>query len=137
LKAWIESKPIRHYETRHFRIVDPKDALVVAFVRMGGESAPWGIAIGHPDVSPDTFTVPEARNQDLVADMIAEAGPILLRHFGCPGYAPKNWDPAKLRQIWVPNLTHLEMLHCIAYRYLKTKHGAAQTAKTLMATGTY
>ena len=75
LKAWAAAKPLPRGSTRHIHIADDRDLLIVAFVRMGGESAPWGIAHGLPGKKPSTLIVPEGRNRTLVADMAAEFAP--------------------------------------------------------------
>ena len=84
LMAFAAGKPLPHGETlcvpKPGRTLVPDDALVVAFVRMGGESSPWGVAFGHPGRKPDVLMVPEARTRDYVADMMAEFAPVLLRH---------------------------------------------------------
>jgi hypothetical protein len=139
LYAWQQGKPVPRGETIHFPIAEADDLLIVSFVRMGGESAPWGIAYGHLGRRPKVLTVPEARNRDLVADMVAEFAPVLLEHFLHPDYSDVEVagprDPRPLRQLWVPNRTHLEMLHYLAYSYTFTKWGARARAKTLNALG--
>src|SRR5262245_58791455 len=95
---------------------------------MGGESRPWGIAYGHLHSEPTILIVPEGRNRDLVADMCAEFAPALLRHLRAPAYLvdePTSWgDLDPLRQIWLPNGSHLDMLHHLAYAYTFTRWGA-------------
>ena len=145
LMAFAAGKPLPHGETlcvpKPGRTLVPDDALVVAFVRMGGESSPWGVAFGHPGRKPDVLMVPEARTRDYVADMMAEFAPVLLRHV----LHPRFDDAGKveviggkrpelpLRQIWVPNRSHLEMLHCIAYAYHRTRYGSAARQELLRA----
>lgn len=129
LRAWAEGHPLPRGSTRHFPIAAPRDLLILSFVRMGGESAPWGICYGHPGTRPTVLTVPEARNRDLVADMVARFAPTLLRHFGHPEYAGAG--DGQLRQLWLPNPTHLEMLHNLAYAYTFTKWGARERLNAL------
>jgi hypothetical protein len=100
------------------------DVLITAFLRMGGESRPWGVAIGTLAHGPRVFTVPEARNRDLVADMMIDVAPILLRHFRHPQWShesPGGFQTQALRQIWLPGPTHLEMLQFLAAAYARTK----------------
>lgn len=75
LQAWCQGKPLPAYSTRHFAIAGDSDLLIVAFLRMGGESAPWGIAWGYPGKAPRILTVPEARNREAVAQMVATFAP--------------------------------------------------------------
>src|SRR2546422_8607637 len=84
LRAWAAGKPLPRGSPRHVHIADNRDLLIVAFVRMGGESAPWGVASGLAGTKPTILTVPEGRNRTLVADMAAEFAPVLLRHFRHP-----------------------------------------------------
>lgn len=128
LRAFHEGHPLPRGETKHFALVDDPNLLVVSFLRMGGESRPWGVAWGHPGGEPSVLCVPEGRNRDLVADMCAEFAPVLLEHFRTPGYVrddPTSWeDLVPLRQVWLPNPSHLDMLHHLTYAYTFTKWGA-------------
>jgi hypothetical protein len=129
LWAYCEGRPQPCGETKHLYLAPDRDVLIVAFVRMGGESRPWGIAFGRCGAEPKIITVPEARNRDLVAAMVAEFAPVLLSHLRTPGYCrsgPESRDDLlPLRQIWLPNSTHLEMLHHLAYAYAFTRSGGA------------
>ena len=96
LAAWKAGKPLPWGTTLHFPVASPEDILVVAFVRMGGESSPWGIVAGHPGEKPQTFTVPEARNRELVAAMCEQFAPLLLEHFRHPAFADDDFETVKL-----------------------------------------
>ena len=65
LAAFAQGKPLPHGETLHVpksgKGVQPAEIMVVAFVRMGGESAPWGVAFGPPDGKPTVLSVAEPR----------------------------------------------------------------------------
>ena len=138
LHAWHTGRPLPRYSTIHVPIAKPADALVLAFVRMAGESAPWGVAIGQRGAKPDIFTVPEARNRDLVADMMARLAPTLLVHFRYPAYSDAVTgpdDPRPVRQLWLPNDSHLDMLHALNYAYTFTKWGEPARAHLLNALG--
>jgi hypothetical protein len=110
--------------------VDPaadEDVLILAFLRMGGESRPWGIVYGHPNQRPTFLCVPEGRNRDQVAEIALKLAPALLRHLRTPGFvavSPTSVDElAPLRQVWLPNPSHLEMLHHLAFAYMYTSWG--------------
>jgi hypothetical protein len=140
LQAWHAGRPLPAYKTRHFAIAKDEDLLIVALVRMGGESAPWGIAWGHPGEKPHMLAVPEARNRDAVAEMVAKFAPVLLKHFWSP--LTRDWDGTTqrdkdlpLRQVWMPNGSHIDMLHFLAYSYTFTKYGDAARYRTLNALG--
>ena len=77
------------------------------------------IAAGHPGERPRIFTVPEPRDRELVAAMAAEFAPILLSHLGHPDYVSGEVTgaPVPLKQVWLPNPSHVEMLHFLNYAY--------------------
>ena len=138
LHAWHEGRPLARYSTIHIPVAKSADALVVAFVRMAGESAPWGVAVGRRGAKPDILTVPEARNRDLVADMMAKLAPTLLAHFrhpACSDVVTGPDDPRPVRQLWLPNESHVDMLHALAYAYTFTKWGDPGRAQVLNALG--
>ena len=140
LQAWYAGRPLPAYKTRHFAVAKDEDLLVVAFVRMGGESAPWGITWGHPGQKPEVLAVPEARNREAVAAMIAKFAPALLEHYWSP--LTNDWEGTTqrdkdlpLRQLWMPNASHIDMLHFLAYSYTFTKFGEMGRYTTLNALG--
>jgi hypothetical protein len=103
---------------------------------MGGESAPWGIAWGNPDESGEYLAVPEPRNRDLVAEMVADFAPTLLEHFAHPDYLDANsYQELPYPQLWLPNATHLDMLHHLEYSYAFAKWGPPERSKRLRAVG--
>ena len=61
---------------------------------MGGESAPWGVAYKTKAAGLRVLTVPEPRNRDLVAEMLASFAPVLLEHLGHPGFCKTAFDPS-------------------------------------------
>ncbi len=139
LAAFHQGRPLPLGKTMHFPVARQEDILIVAFARMGGESLPWGIGYGHPNTSPTILTVPEPRNRDLVAEMAAQLAPVLLKHFWHPDSGSSRvTDPQQvlpLRQVWLPNPTHLDMLHFLAYTYTFTKWGEPARVVRLNALG--
>lgn len=145
LAAFASGKPLPHGETLRVpklgAFVQAKEILIVAFVRMGGESAPWGVAFGRPGRKPTVLSVAEPRTRDDVAAMMAEFAPELLKHFLNPRLNPEGRIEAHggktpelpVRQIWLPNKAHLEMLHCLAYTYHRTTYGAEHRREVLQA----
>ncbi|MFN7917872.1 MAG: hypothetical protein U0Q55_21170 [Vicinamibacterales bacterium] len=144
LTAYAKGKPLPNGETlwvpKPGKSVQRDEMLVVSFVRMGGESSPWGVAFGTPDSTPQVLTVPEARTRDDVGGMMATFAPELLEHFLHPQFSkvgrevrrvPRKKLELPVRQIWVPTAAHLEMLHCIAYTYYRTKYGPAERHEVL------
>ncbi len=98
LRAWQAGEPLPRHPTRHLAIADDHDLLLLAFVRMGGEALPWGVAFAHPGEEPTVRVVPEARNRDDVAAMLAEFAPALLRILNHPRLdpVPQDTDSADL-----------------------------------------
>lgn len=139
IEAWHAGRPLPLYRTRHLAISSPQDTLILDFVRMGGESAPWGFAVGQPGTAPTIAVVPEPRKRDLGAELSAKLAPILLKHFRSPGFSteqvagPKELLP--IRQLWVPNITHIEMLHALAYAYTFARRGEPGRIALLNAFG--
>ena len=124
LWAWSDGKPMPRGEAMNVHVGDDDDVLIVAFLRMGGESRPWGVAFGKCNEEPTILTVAEARNRTRVADMMIEFAPVLLEHFRHPQHSTDllvDWEVNSLRQIWLPGPTHIEMLHYIALSYARTK----------------
>ena len=123
IHSWHEGHPIARGAVLNRHEGADADVLVLAFVRMGGESRPWGVAIGTLATGPEFVTVPEARNRDLVADMMLKIAPTLLHHFRHPQWHPDGpgvFSTEPHRQIWLPGPTHLEMLHYLAAAYART-----------------
>jgi hypothetical protein len=129
LRALRAGRPLPSGERLSLRVAEEQDVLIVTFVRIGGESRPWGIAFGHPHEPPIILTVPEGRDRDLVADMAVEFAPELLSHLRSPAWVkpePRDWpDLAPMRQVWLPNASHLDMLQHLAYAYAFTNAGGA------------
>ena len=127
LRAWEAGHPVRRYQTIHHAIAEPSRCLIVAFVRMAGESRPWGIAWGNPGGAPEVANVPDGRVRDDVASMCAGFAESLLAHMRVHNWTydplPKDAPPEELRQVWVPNGQHVAMFHQLAYAYSQTRFG--------------
>ena len=145
LSAFAAGKPLPQGEKlrvpRLGGLIEAKQILIVAFVRMGGESSPWGVAFGRPGRKPTVLSVPEPRTRDDVAAMMADFAPALLEHFLHPRFSVEGRVEARdgknpalpARQIWLPTRAHLEMLHFLAYTYHRTKYGAEERRDVLQA----
>lgn len=132
LRAWQQGRALPTTETLHIPRVAPVERLILAFVRMGGEASPWGVALGSPGVKPEVFTVPEPRNHALHAAFVGTFARRVLAHAGHPLHVPGGAKTAapdddaavpfpkallRDRQLWLPGPTHVEMLHLLDYRY--------------------
>ena len=139
LEAFAAGQPIPRGDTLHFPLTEPDDTLFLAFVKMGGESSPWGVAYKKAsDRKPTYLTVPEPRNRDDVAKMMAKLAPALLEHVGHPEHDPEyieDDEERPLRQLWLPNGSHLDMLHFLAYAFSFAKKGPPERVALLRALG--
>lgn len=127
LEAWKAGRPLSRYDTIHHAIMPPHQVLIVAFVRMAGESRPWGIAWGTVGSEPRIESVPDGRVRDDVAALCAAFAEDLLEHMRVHNWTfdpvPQQPELGDLRQVWLPNGQHLAMLHQLSYTYSQTKFG--------------
>jgi hypothetical protein len=95
---------------------------------MGGESRPWGVAWKSGNGAIKVRTCAEPRMRDFVDEMLLELSEDLAAHLGHP-YYDTVVQPGKdhrvaqgeLPQVWVPNSSHIDMLHFLAYAYIRRK----------------
>lgn len=127
LQAWKAGRPLPRYDTIHHAIASPAQTLIVAFVRMAGESRPWGIAWGTVESDPTIRSVPDGRVRDDVSELAAAFAEDLLGHLRVHNWtfdpAPQSPGADELRQVWLPNGQHVAMLHQLSYTYSQTKYG--------------
>lgn len=138
IKAWQIGQPLPRYDTIHHAIMPPDQTMIVAFVRMAGESRPWGIAWGAAGTAPTLRSVPDGRVRDDVAVLCAAFAEDLLEHLRVHNWtfdpAPQKPELEDLRQVWLPNGQHVAMLHQLSYAYSQTKYGG-QNQDILRALG--
>ncbi|MGY1592258.1 hypothetical protein ACI79D_09810 [Geodermatophilus sp. SYSU D00708] len=129
LEAWQAGRPLPRYDTIHHAIMPPDQAMIVAFVRMAGESRPWGIAWGTVGSEPHIKSVPDGRVRDDVAVLCVTFAEDLLEHLRVHNWTfdpvPQKPELGDLRQVWLPNGQHIAMLHQLSYTYSQTKFGGA------------
>jgi hypothetical protein len=138
LRAFEAGKPLPRGETLRFMRLPEAQTLILAFVKMGGESTPWGVAYGCPGQKPQILTIPEPRTRSDVAEMVLKFAPTLLTHLNHPQFSLSGPDPSTTVpnfQVWLPNLSHLEMLHYLAYAYTFSKFGEASRVTRLNQVG--
>lgn len=127
LEAWQAGKPLPRYDTIHHAIMPPDQVIIVAFIRMAGESRPWGIAWGTAGSVPRVESVPDGRVRDDVSALCATFAGDLLEHLRVHNWtfdpAPEKPELSDLRQVWLPNGQHIAMLHQLSYTYSQTKFG--------------
>jgi hypothetical protein len=95
---------------------------------MGGESRPWGVVWKKGSGAVKMRTVGEPRTRAFVDEMLLELASDLAEHLGHPLYAevvhPKELADSgtdSLPQVWVPNGSHIDMLHFLAYAYTRRR----------------
>ncbi len=139
LRAYGEGRPIPCGRTKHVDVVPGSQALLLAFLRMGGETAPWGVGWKHPGKPAKFVTVPEPRDRELIAQMLAgEFTDDLAEHMLHPAVVRATYDRKNLpslQQVWVAGPSHLEMLHLIAMSFAFVKKGAADRVRKLQVLG--
>lgn len=133
LRAWIDGRPRPLGETIAWPRLRAARAMVVAMVRMAGETTPWAIAWGHPGCTPTVVSVPDPRQQDAVRAMVVPFAEALLAHFGHPAFG----DAVDLTdtQLVMPGSSHVEMLHLLEYRYARAQKISGAERETVNAFG--
>ena len=123
--------PIHRYSTIHMRIEE--NPMMIAFVRMAGESRPWAMAYGRfLDDEPKILSVPDGRNRLAVGKMCEVLAEDFLEYFRVTGY---TWDPINKEstieesfpQLWVPSARHVEMFHHLQYAFWRVRKGDDRT----------
>lgn len=140
VEAWRRGAPVPLGETLPWPRVSAADRLIVAFVRMAGESRPWGVAAGHPGEAPAILTVPEPRDAGESARLARDLAAHLLPHLPHPEHASEADKPeigaiSGRRQLWMPGATHVEMLHFLDYRFSRAAAREDDGAKELGVLG--
>lgn len=131
LNAVKEAKPIHRYSTLHMDINE--NPMIIAFVRMAGESRPWAIAYGLlGDKEPKVLSVPDGRNRIAVSEMCQTLAENLLEYFRVAGYTfdpitKDDYGSDEFPQIWVPSSRHVEMFHHLQYAYWRVRKGDDRT----------
>ena len=113
VKSYATGKPQQRGDLKRFLVEPASRSMILAFIRMGGESRPWGIVHGRPGQGPRVNYVDEPRDDNKVYGMLLEFAPALLSHLGHPDYDRGNNQGNC--QVWLPNPSHVEMLHFMAF----------------------
>lgn len=131
LRAFESATPLPRYETLH--INRSPEALLVAFVRMGGETRPWAIAWGKAGQEPKVSSVRDPRNREDVESMVEDFAEDILAHFRVEGFSfdpileehvsSDRPEPLALTapQLWLPGPSHLDMIHYLSYAYWRVR----------------
>jgi len=121
LRAWHIGEPVVRGTTIHHYTAKIEERLLVAFVKMGGETRPWGMVWREGRQRAVFRFVPEPRTRQAVDDFTKDFVPVLARHLWHPDHvdtAPtEHAELLPLSQVWFPNRSHVDMLHHFAYAY--------------------
>jgi hypothetical protein len=127
IRAHLASKPVLRTKMCPVRIGPPECRMAVAFVRMGGESSPWGVGWKIGGDHAEIRFVPEPRNRASVQEMLRDFAEALEGHFRNP--------ELELPQVILPGPTHTEMLHVLALRHANARSGDPALLQSLSRMG--
>jgi hypothetical protein len=127
LLAHLRQKPMLRVSSNPRRIGDEECRMVAAFVRMGGESSPWGVAWKTGSGKMEFRFAPEPRNRAAVQDMLLDFAQALDCHF--------EDGELDLPQLFLPGPTHVDMLHFLAIRHARGTIGDPATLAILQRMG--
>ena len=133
LEAFAAGRPLPRGQRLQVRRPAKSD-LRVAFLRLGGESSPWGVAWRAGSSAAQVLSVPDARRRDDVAAMAAQFAPALLAHLGHPAFGQIEEGQAPAA-IWLPNPTHVEMFHFLTIAFTFARKGEPERILRLNALG--
>jgi hypothetical protein len=118
LRSFEAGQPTARYSTLH-QVVS-RNAFLVSFLRMAGETRPWGVIYGRPDSEPKFLSVPDGRNRNAIDEMVEEFARDILTHFRVVGFFDSvevESPDLDLEQLWIPNSSHLDMFAYLNYAY--------------------
>lgn len=139
LEAWKAGRPLPCMGSFPWPELPESETLVLAFVRMAGETLPWAVAVGAPNEEPQLYSVADPRKVDDVIAMLIELAPTILKHLHHPmtlteedqNLREKSLDEflAQLpnRQFWLPGASHLTMMHLLDYRLSPARRADKKT----------
>ncbi len=117
----------------------PKAPAFLAFVRMSGETRPWGVAFGTEETGPKVYSAMDGRDREQIQSVLEDLSIDLINYFCVENF---TFDPITKEslhaenppQIWVPNSSHIDMLHFINYMYWKPRtDDAMDTYRTTLS----
>lgn len=93
---------------------------------MSGETRPWGIAFGTESNGPTLYTVANGRDWVAIQEMLESFAIEFIQYFRVENYTfdPITKDNVPLEdppQIWLPNSSHIDVLHFINYMFWRSR----------------
>lgn len=124
LRAFEAQRALPKFSTIHTFL--PENPAILAFVRMSGETRPWGIAFGRLEDGPQIYAVEDGRNRESIQEMLENFAIDFINFFRVENFTfePISKENLQLEdppQIWLPNSSHVDMLHFINYMYWRTR----------------
>lgn len=104
----------------------PEAPAFLAFVRMSGETRPWGIAFGTEETGPKIYAAVDGRDREQIQSSLEEFSIDFINYFQVENFTfePITKDNLHLDtppQLWLPNSSHVDMLHFVNYMYWKPR----------------
>ena len=137
LRAFQASKALPKYATILTQL--PKAPAFLAFVRMSGETRPWGVAFGTEETGPKIYSAVDGRDREQIQSMLEDFSIDLINYFNVENFtfdpiSKENLHAENPPQVWVPNSSHVDMLHFINYMYWKPRtDDAMDTYRTTLS----
>jgi hypothetical protein len=124
LRAFEAGKAMPKYSTIHTAL--PEAPAFLAFIRMSGETRPWGVAFGTEESGPTLYTVANGRDWSKIQEMLEDFAIELIQYFRVENF---TFDPITKEnlpldtppQIWLPNSSHVDVLHFINYMFWRSR----------------
>jgi hypothetical protein len=126
LEAYQLGRPLPIGEYLQTCSVPSEATFFVTFVRMGGESTPWGVAYRQGNAKPKVFWAPDPRKRTELSRALAEFSKAFCADWSS---AAKKLGKKAHPQLWVPNQSHLDIFHSLALRYLFTRFEIEEDTK--------
>ena len=127
IHSHIKQQPMLRVAANPYRIGSASSRMVAAFVRMGGESSPWGVAWKLGRRRTEFRFAPEPRNRAAVQEMLIDFANALDGHF--------EDGELDLPQLFLPGATHVEMIHFLAIRHTRGTIGDERMLPVLQRMG--
>ncbi len=121
IRSYQKGMPLPRRQKKSIATLPAERTFFLSFVRMGGESLPWGIIWGQLGKKPSFSIVADPWDRDSLAETLKhfeKEFSKLIEH-PCNGGVEVN-EPF---QIYLPNSSHIEILQNLSLRYMFAKRG--------------
>lgn len=132
IRAYEKGKPLPRREKKMVRVLPDNQTVYLSFIRMGGESLPWGISWSKGLGKAQTLAIPDPWDLNELPEMLKTFEAEISKILNHPSISQ---DARPDFQIIVPNHSHLEMMQNIAFRFTYAKRGDDDHRETLNRLG--